>query len=58
MAKTRDRIRMIERGAGRVVKPGRTVGLAGCDVHDAGRRRVARAIRPCTTLRGLEAEGR
>jgi hypothetical protein len=58
MARMRARIRMIERGVGRAGKPRRTVGPAEGGGHDADRRLGARATRPGTTLRGLEAEGR
>jgi len=43
---------------GRVVKGGRTVGLAECDVTDEGGSLVARATSTCMTLRGEEAHGR
>jgi len=43
---------------GRVVKGGRTVGLAECDVHDDRARLVARATSTCMTLRGEQAAGR
>jgi uncharacterized protein (TIGR00369 family) len=43
---------------GRVVKGGRTVGLAECDVVDGKDRLVARATSTCMTLRGEQAEGR
>ncbi len=43
---------------GRVVKAGRTIGLAECDVTDAEGRLVARAMSTCMTLRGGESEGR
>lgn len=42
----------------RVVKAGRTVGLAECDVEDAGGSLVARASSTCMTLRGDAASGR
>lgn len=38
--------------AGRVVKTGRTIGLAECDVTDVEGRLVARAMSTCMTLRG------
>jgi len=43
---------------GRVVKGGRTVGLAECDVTDEGGSLVARATSTCMTLRGEDARGR
>ena len=43
---------------GRVVKAGRTIGLAECDVTDADGRLVARAMSTCMTLRGDLSEGR
>lgn len=43
---------------GRVVKAGRTIGLAECDVTDAEGRLVARAMSTCMTLRGDLGEGR
>src|SRR3989442_11642695 len=43
---------------GRVVKSGRTIGLAECDVTDAEGRLVARAMSTCMTLRGDLSEGR
>jgi uncharacterized protein (TIGR00369 family) len=43
---------------GRVVKTGRTVGLAECDVTDAEGRLIARAMSTCMTLRGDSGEGR
>jgi uncharacterized protein (TIGR00369 family) len=43
---------------GRVVKPGRTVGLVECDVLDDKERLVARASSTCMTLRGEQAAGR
>jgi uncharacterized protein (TIGR00369 family) len=42
----------------RVVKGGRTIGLAECDVTDAEGRLVARAMSTCMTLRGESSEGR
>jgi uncharacterized protein (TIGR00369 family) len=42
----------------RVVKAGRTVGLAECDVSDEGGSLVARASSTCMTLRGNMSEGR
>ena len=42
----------------RVVKAGRTIGLAECDVTDADGRLVARAMSTCMTLRGESSEGR
>jgi uncharacterized protein (TIGR00369 family) len=41
----------------RMVKSGRMIGLAECDVTDAGGRLVARAM-TCMTLRGETSEGR
>lgn len=43
---------------GRVVKAGRTVGLAECDVIDVEGRLVARAMSTCMTLREGLSEGR
>jgi uncharacterized protein (TIGR00369 family) len=42
----------------RMVKTGRTVGLAECDVTDADGRLIARAMSTCMTLRGEEREAR
>lgn len=42
----------------RVVKAGRTIGLAECDVTDADGRLIARAMSTCMTLRGEPSEGR
>jgi uncharacterized protein (TIGR00369 family) len=42
----------------RVVKAGKTVGLAECDVEDAAGALVARASSTCLTLRGDMAAGR
>lgn len=46
------------RAVGRVVRRGRTVGLAECDVFDEEERLVARASSTCMALRGEEASGR
>ena len=46
------------RAEGRVVKPGRTVGLVECDVFDEQGALVARASSTCMTLRGEKAAGR
>jgi uncharacterized protein (TIGR00369 family) len=46
------------RAEGRVVKRGRTVGLAECDVRNGEGQLVARASSTCLTLRGGDAEGR
>ena len=43
---------------GRVVKTGRTIGLAECDVTDSEGRLIARAMSTCMTLRGASSEGR
>jgi uncharacterized protein (TIGR00369 family) len=43
---------------GRVVKTGRTIGLAECDVTDTEGRLIARAMSTCMTLRGESGEGR
>jgi uncharacterized protein (TIGR00369 family) len=43
---------------GRVVKSGRTIGLAECDVNDTEGRLVARAMCTCMTLRGESSDGR
>jgi uncharacterized protein (TIGR00369 family) len=42
----------------RLVKSGRTIGLAECDVEDTEGRLVARASSTCMTLRGDSAPGR
>ncbi len=42
----------------RIVKAGRTIGLAECDVTDAEGRLVAHALSTCMTLRGERSEGR
>jgi uncharacterized protein (TIGR00369 family) len=46
------------RAEGRIVKRGRTVGLAECDVLDDKGSLVARASSTCMTLRGDAAKGR
>ena len=46
------------RAVGKVVKQGRTVGLAECDVMDGQEKLVARASSTCMTLRGEQARGR
>ncbi|MCI0398189.1 MAG: PaaI family thioesterase [Chloroflexi bacterium] len=46
------------RATGRVVKRGRTVGLAECDIVDEQDSLVARASSTCMTLRGEQAAGR
>lgn len=46
------------RAEGRVVKRGRTVGLAECNVTDEGGQLVAFATSTCMTLRGEQARGR
>ena len=46
------------RAAGRVVKRGRTVGLAECDITNEEGELVARASSTCMTLRGEMAQGR
>ena len=43
---------------GRVVKTGRTIGVAECDVTDSDGRLIARAMSTCMTLRGESSEGR
>ena len=43
---------------GRVVKRGRTVGLAECDITDEQGSLVARASSTCMTLRGSDGAGR
>jgi uncharacterized protein (TIGR00369 family) len=43
---------------GRVVKGGRTIGLAECDITDDKDRLVARATSTCMTLRETAASGR
>jgi uncharacterized protein (TIGR00369 family) len=42
----------------RMVKAGRTIGLAECDVTDTDGRLIARAMSTCMTLRGESSEGR
>ena len=42
----------------RMVKAGRTIGLAECDVTDAEGRLIARAMSTCMTLRGESGERR
>jgi len=42
----------------RMVKTGRTIGLAECDVTDSEGRLIARAMSTCMTLRGESGEGR
>jgi uncharacterized protein (TIGR00369 family) len=42
----------------RMVKTGRTIGLAECDVTDSEGRLIARAMSTCMTLRGESSEGR
>jgi len=42
----------------RMVKAGRTIGLAECDVTDVEGRLIARAMSTCMTLRGESGEGR
>jgi uncharacterized protein (TIGR00369 family) len=46
------------RAVGRVVKRGRTIGLAECDIFDESEALVARASSTCMTLRGEQAQGR
>ena len=46
------------RAHGWVVKAGRTIGLAECDIYDEGGSLVARATSTCMTLRGEAAIGR
>jgi uncharacterized protein (TIGR00369 family) len=46
------------RAEGWVVKAGRTIGLAECDVYDEAGSLVARATSTCMTLRGEAAVGR
>ena len=43
---------------GRVVKRGRTVGLADCNIYDEEHKLVAFCTSTCMTLRGQEASGR
>src|SRR5260370_416830 len=43
---------------GRVVKQGRTVGMAECDITDEKGNLVARATSTCMTLRGEQAQGK
>jgi uncharacterized protein (TIGR00369 family) len=42
----------------RLVSAGRTIGLAECDVTDAGGRLIARAMSTCMTLRSESGDGR
>jgi len=46
------------RAEGWVVKAGRTIGLAECDIYDENGSLVARATSTCMTLRGEAAIGR
>ncbi len=46
------------RANGWVVKAGRTIGLAECDIYDESGSLVARASSTCMTLRGEAAAGR
>ncbi len=46
------------RGVGRVVRRGRTIGMAECDITDEKGALVARASSTCMTLRGEQAQGR
>jgi uncharacterized protein (TIGR00369 family) len=46
------------RAEGWVVKAGRTIGLAECDIYDDSGSLVARATSTCMTLRGEAAVGR
>ena len=46
------------RAEGWVVKAGRTIGMAECDVYDESGSLVARATSTCMTLRGDAARGR
>ncbi len=46
------------RAEGWVVKAGRTIGLAECDIYDENGSLVARATSTCMTLRGEAAVGR
>ncbi len=46
------------RAEGWVVKAGRTIGLAECDIYDDSGSLVARATSTCMTLRGEAAIGR
>ena len=46
------------RAEGWVVKAGRTIGLAECDIYDETGSLVARATSTCMTLRGEAAIGR
>jgi uncharacterized protein (TIGR00369 family) len=46
------------KAAGRVVKRGRVIGMAECDVTDEGGSLVARASSTCMVLRGEQAQGR
>lgn len=46
------------RAEGWVVKAGRTIGLAECDIYDDNGSLIARATSTCMTLRGEAAVGR
>lgn len=46
------------RALGHVVKRGRTIGLAECDIEDGQGELIARASCTLMTLRGKQAEGR
>lgn len=43
---------------GKVIKQGRTVGLAECDIRDEKGSLIAHATSTCMTLRGADAAGR
>jgi uncharacterized protein (TIGR00369 family) len=46
------------RAVGKVLKRGRTIGLASCEVTDEKQRLVAYATSTCMTLRDEQAQGR
>jgi uncharacterized protein (TIGR00369 family) len=46
------------RAVGRIVKEGRTISLAECNVTDENQQLVAFATSTCMTLRGDQAQGR
>ena len=46
------------RAVGRIVKEGRTVSLAECNITDESKQLVAFATSTCMTLRGDQAQGR
>jgi uncharacterized protein (TIGR00369 family) len=43
---------------GKVIRRGRTIGYAECEIHDEAGRLVAKSSSTCMTLRGEQAAGR